>query len=151
MLGAASSIGTISLSHTAARDRGGGDRAASSSETAAGDRLRSGSGAKPSLRSREGRDVDLTGLHVQPRLAVGDMSARQAADSFSEEKNQMLHLAAPTARRRRSTWGKRARRGQADCGRATPSLRQPAHGAILILIVATHSHLDCRGTSTGSG
>jgi hypothetical protein len=65
-----------------------------------------GGGAKPGLRSREGRDVNLTGLHVQPRLAVGDMSARQAADSFSEEKNQMLHLAAPTARRRRSTWGK---------------------------------------------
>src|SRR6516162_9313873 len=98
-----------------------------------------GGGANPSLRSREGRDVDLTGLHIQPRLAVGDMSARQAADSFSEEKNQMLHLAAPTARRRRSTWGKRARRGQADYGRATPSLRQPAPGAILILIVAGFS------------
>src|SRR5262252_1134054 len=55
---------------------------------------------------------------------------------FSEEKNQMLQLAAPTARRRRSTWGKRARRGQADYGQATPSLRQPAPGAILILIVA---------------
>src|SRR5215467_10546993 len=34
-----------------------------------------GGGANPGLRSREGRDVDLTGLHVQPRLAVGDMSA----------------------------------------------------------------------------
>src|SRR5262249_50875563 len=36
-----------------------------------------GGGAEPGLRGGDGRDVALTGLHVQPRLAVGDVSARQ--------------------------------------------------------------------------
>jgi hypothetical protein len=47
------------------------------------------------------RDVALTGLHVQPRLAVGDVSARQALILLMM-KNQMLHPTAPTARRRLS-------------------------------------------------
>jgi hypothetical protein len=42
-------------------------------------------------RRRDGRAVGLTGLHVQPRLAVGDMSARQAL-ILPVMKNQMLRL-----------------------------------------------------------
>jgi hypothetical protein len=43
--------------------------------------------------------LGVTGLHVQPRLAVGDVSARQALILF-ELKNQMLRPAAPAATRR---------------------------------------------------
>ena len=57
-----------------------------------------GGGGKPGLRGGDGRDVGLTGLHVQPRLAVGDMSARQAL-ILLVMKNQMLRPTAPTARR----------------------------------------------------
>ena len=32
---------------------------------------------KPGLRGGDGRGIGLTGLHEQPRLAVGDMAARQ--------------------------------------------------------------------------
>jgi hypothetical protein len=35
-------------------------------------------GAEPSLRGGDGWRSGLTGLHVQPRLAVGDVSARHA-------------------------------------------------------------------------
>src|SRR5882724_13312080 len=45
-----------------------------------------GRGGKPSLRGGDGRESAPTGLHVQPRLAVGDMSARQAADPFLQER-----------------------------------------------------------------
>jgi Response regulator receiver domain len=38
--------------------------------------------AEPGFCGGNRRGVALTGLHVQPRLAVGDMSARQAVDSF---------------------------------------------------------------------
>jgi hypothetical protein len=34
-----------------------------------------GGGAEPGLRGSDGGNVALTGLHVQPRLAVGDVSA----------------------------------------------------------------------------
>ena len=55
-------------------------------------------------------------------------------------KNQMLRPTAPTARPRLpDTWGKRAAGGNLTYGRATPSLRQPTPGAILILIVAALS------------
>ena len=37
-----------------------------------------GGRAEPSLRGSNGRDMALTGVHVQPHLAVGDVSARQA-------------------------------------------------------------------------
>ena len=40
----------------------------------------------------------MTGLHVQPRLAVGDVLARQAL-ILLVMKNQMLRPTAPTARR----------------------------------------------------
>jgi hypothetical protein len=68
-----------------------------------------GEPAIPGLRGGDGRGVGLTGLHVQPRLAVGDVSARQATDP-SPEKNQMLCPTAPTARRV-SPLGKTRRRG----------------------------------------
>ena len=45
-----------------------------------------GRSGKPSLRGGDGREIALTGLHVQPRLAVGEMSARQAADPFLQER-----------------------------------------------------------------
>jgi hypothetical protein len=48
----------------------------------------------------------------------------------------MLRLTAPTARDDRLPLGKTRPPGVADFGRATPSLRQPTPGAILILIVA---------------
>jgi hypothetical protein len=51
-------------------------------------------------------------------------------------KNQMLRLTAPTARDDRLPLGKTRPPGVADFGRATPSLRQPTPGAILILTVA---------------
>jgi hypothetical protein len=34
-----------------------------------------GGGAEPGLPGSDGGNVALTGLHVQPRLAVGDVSA----------------------------------------------------------------------------
>ena len=44
-------------------------------------------GGKPSFRSSDRRGVALTGLHIQPRLAVGDVSARQAVDPSLEEES----------------------------------------------------------------
>jgi len=61
------------------------------------DAIRGGSG-KPRLRGGDGGAIGLTGLHVQPRLAVGDMSARQARILLMT-KNHMLRPTAPTARR----------------------------------------------------
>ena len=58
-----------------------------------------GRGRKPSLRGGDGRGVGLTGLHVRPRLAVGDVSARQAADPSREEES-LLRPTARTARPR---------------------------------------------------
>ena len=63
-----------------------------------------GGGAEPGLRSRDGRDVALTGLHIQSRLAVGDVSARQVL-ILLVMKNQMLRPTAPTARRTSVPWG----------------------------------------------
>src|SRR6202011_5764613 len=81
-------------------------------------------GAEPGLRGGNGGNVALTGLHVQPRLAVGDVSARQVL-ILLVMKNQMLRPTAPTARRRPVPLGKTRRRGEPDYGRAAPSLRQP--------------------------
>jgi hypothetical protein len=67
----------------------------------------SGGGAEPGLRGGDRRDVALTGPHVQPRLAVGDVSARQVL-ILLVMKNQMLRPTAPTARAGLSPWGKRA-------------------------------------------
>ncbi len=97
-----------------------------------------GSGGKPILRGRDGRDVGMTGLHVQPRLAVGDVSARQAADPSGDEESD----AAPNRSDRQTRpprLGKTRRRGWADFSRATPSLRHPIPRAFLILIVAQFS------------
>jgi hypothetical protein len=58
-----------------------------------------GSGAESGLRGSDGRRIGLTGLHVQPRLAIGDVSARQALILLMV-KNQMLSPTAPAARRR---------------------------------------------------
>ena len=69
-----------------------------------------GGGGKPRLRGRDGRGMGLTGLHVQPRLAVGDVSARQAL-ILLRGKNQMLHPTAPTARRTSVHLGKTRRAG----------------------------------------
>src|SRR5262245_49439294 len=71
-----------------------------------------GGGAEPGLRGGDGRDVALTGLHVQPRLAVGDVSARQAL-ILLVMKNQMLRPTAPTARPRLPTPGENAPPGVA--------------------------------------
>ncbi len=104
-----------------------------------------GGDRKPRLRGCDGRAMALTGLHVQPRLAIGDVSARQALILLGG-KNHMLRPTAPTARRRLPSLGKtRApgenapRRGWPDYGRATPSLRHAIRGAFLILIVAQFS------------
>ena len=56
-----------------------------------------GSSGKPGLRGGDRRDIALTGPHVQPRLAVGDVSARQVL-ILLVVKNQMLRPTAPTAR-----------------------------------------------------
>ena len=66
-----------------------------------------GGSAEPGLRRSDGRTMGLTGLHVQPRLAVGDLSAKEAM-ILLVTKNQMLRLATPNARTRQSPWGKRA-------------------------------------------
>jgi hypothetical protein len=68
------------------------------------------SGAEPGLRRSDGRDMVLTGLHIQPHLAVGDVSARQAM-ILLVMKNQMLRLTTPNARTRRPPLGKTRRRG----------------------------------------
>ena len=58
-----------------------------------------GGGAEPGLRRGDGGDMVLTGLHVQPRLAVGDVSARQAL-ILLVRKNQMLRLTTPNRQTR---------------------------------------------------
>jgi hypothetical protein len=68
-----------------------------------------GGGAEPGLRGGDGGDVALTGLHVQPRLAVGDVSARQVLILPDEESD-----AAPNRSDRQTTsvhLGKTRRRG----------------------------------------
>jgi hypothetical protein len=74
-----------------------------------------GRGRKPSLRGGDGRGIGLTGLHVQPRLAVGDVSARQAADPSREEESD----AAPNRSDRQTAsapWGKRIAGDRSDFG-----------------------------------
>jgi hypothetical protein len=80
-----------------------------------------GNGGKPCLRGRDGRDVGMTGLHVQPHLAVGDVSARQAADPSGDEESD----AAPNRSDRQTrppAWGKRA----AGDGLTSVGLRPPS-------------------------
>jgi len=98
----ACSIGTISPSHTP------GERVGTPTPTGhflLGRQPRvgfdpiGGGGAQTGLRGSDGGRFGLTGLHVQPRLAVGDMSARQALILLMV-KNQMLGPTAPAARRR---------------------------------------------------
>jgi hypothetical protein len=79
-----------------------------------------GGGGKSGLRGRDGRAIGLTGLHVQPRLAVGDVSARQAL-ILPVMKNQMLRPTTPTARRVRPP-GENAPPGM---GLTTVGLRPP--------------------------
>src|SRR4030081_170184 len=93
-----------------------------------------GGGAEPGLRGSDGGNVALTGLHVQPRLAVGDVSARQAL-ILLVMKNQMLRPTAPTARRTSVPWGKRAAGDSlTTVGYALPPYASPPE----------HSHPDCR-------
>src|SRR5262245_28762452 len=47
----------------------------------------SGGSAEPGLRGGDGGRFGLTGLHVQPRLAVGDVLARQVADPSRDEES----------------------------------------------------------------
>ena len=80
----------------------------------------------------------LTGLHVQPHLAVGDVSARQAL-ILLVTKNQMLRLTTPNARTRQSPLGKTRRRGRlTTVGLRPPFVSQPRR----------HSHPDCRSLLT---
>jgi hypothetical protein len=94
-----------------------------------------GGDGKPGLRGGDGRAIGLTGLHVQPRLAVGDMSARQAADPSDGEESH----AAPNRSDRQTAfipWGKPAAGMRLTFGHG---LRPPSVGLprrILILIVA---------------
>jgi hypothetical protein len=86
----------------------------------------------------------MTGLHVQPRLAVGDMSARQARILLMT-KNHMLRPTAPTARRVCPP-GENAPPGTASLrsGYALPPspcprrLSHPDCRSVLTLIVARH-------------
>ena len=98
-----------------------------------------GGDRKPRLRGCDSRGMASTGLHVQPRLAIGDVSARQALILLGGEESD----AAPNRSDRQTNVrppGENApRRGWPDYGRATPSLRQPIPGAFLILIVAQFS------------
>src|SRR5712691_384814 len=80
-----------------------------------------GGGAEPGLRGSDGGNGALTGLHVQPRLAVGEVSARQVL-ILLVMKNQMLRPTAPTARPTSVPWGKRAAGG----GLTTVGLRPPS-------------------------
>jgi hypothetical protein len=58
----------------------------------------SGGDGNPRFRGCDGNGMDLTGLHIQPGLAVGDVSARQALMLLLVRKNQMLRgtLAIPS-------------------------------------------------------
>ena len=97
-----------------------------------------GGGAEPGLRRSDGRTMVLTGLHVQPHLAVGDVSARQAL-ILLVTKNQMLRLTTPNARTRQSPLGKTRRRGRlTTVGLRPPFVSQPRR----------HSHPDCRSLLT---
>src|SRR5436305_467125 len=93
-----------------------------------------GGGAEPGLRGGDGRDGALTGLHVQPRLAVGDVSARQAL-ILLVMKNQMLEPNRSDRQTASAPWGKRAAGGSlTTVGLRPPSVSLPRR--ILILIVA---------------
>ena len=81
-----------------------------------------GGGGKPSLRGCDGRDVGLTGLHVQPRLAVGDMSARQAADPSDDEESD----AAPNRSDRQTNVRPLGKTRRAGDGLTTVGLRPPS-------------------------
>jgi hypothetical protein len=78
-----------------------------SSAMATADRLLSicGRSGKPSLRGGDRRVI----AHIQPRLAVGDMSARQAADSLQERIRCCAQPLRPPDRV--SALGKTRRRG----------------------------------------
>src|SRR5271165_5578571 len=95
-----------------------------------------GRGGKPSLRGCDGWGIALTGLHVQPHLAVGDMSARQALILLMT-KNHMLCPTAPTARPASDPVGKTHAGDRLTSGNVGPPSANP--GAILILFVARFS------------
>ena len=142
MPGAASSIGTISSSHTPASGSARRRPGPSSSATATTDRLQSDRGggrAQPGLRGGDGRDVAVTGLHVQPRLAVGDMLARQALillvrkNDAAPNRSDRQTASVPTPS------GKRA----AGLGLTTVGLRPP-----FVSLPRRHSHPDCRSPLT---
>ena len=97
-----------------------------------------GGGAEPGLRGGDGGDVALTGLHVQPHLAVGDVAAGQVLILLRDEESD----AAPSRSDRQTTsvpWGKRAAGGSlTPVGLRPPSVSQPP----------AHSHPDCRSPLT---
>jgi hypothetical protein len=135
--GAASSIGTISLSHTPASGSGRRrPRVLLRWQPRIGFNPIGGGSGKPGFRGSDRRDVALTGLHVQPRLAVGGMSARQVL-ILPVVKNQMLCPTAPTARACLSRWGKRG------SSLITVGLRPPSSA-----YPRRHSHPDCRSPLT---
>ena len=120
----------------------GDAHAASVSEMASADRPQSDTQWrwKTGLRSRDGGAIGLTGLHVQPRLAVGDMSARQAADPSREEESD----AAPNRSDRQTTTVCPLGKTRPPGGSLTSvGLRLPPSA-----YPRRHSHPDCRSPLT---
>src|ERR1700756_2071303 len=111
-----------------------------------------GRSGKPGLRGGYGRAIGLTGLHVQPRLAVGDLSARQAL-ILQMMKNHMLSPTTPNARRTSAPWGKRAALGMAwlRSGYALPPSAHPqrlshpdCRWSLTLIVAAQPAHRACR-------
>ena len=84
-----------------------------------------GRSGKSSLRGGDGRESAPTGLHVQPRLAVGDMSARQVL-ILLVRKNQMLEPNRSDRQTAPAPWGKRTAGGSlTTVGLRPPSVSLP--------------------------
>src|SRR6266545_4918927 len=98
--------------------------------------------------TRARADATQLGITVQPRLAVGDVSARQAL-ILLVMKNQMLEPNRSDRQTASAPWGKRAAGGSlTTVGLRPPSVSLPP--SPLTLIVARHaSSLPCdHGSST---
>jgi hypothetical protein len=86
-----------------------------------------GSGAEPDLGRGDGCRLDLSGTHVEPHLAVGDVAARQGA--VPHRREEPPPYPARHDRQTRAPFRRSRRRWIRDYGRATPSLRLKPSGA----------------------
>src|SRR5262245_10285332 len=93
--------------------------------------------AEPGLRSGDGGGIGLTGLHVQPRLAVGDVLARQVAILLSLKNRNAEPSRSDRPDDAAPPWGYPGEKRAAGGGLTSVGLRPPS-----VSPPPDHSHPD---------